>query len=425
MSIFAVFINKAIQIGTHNRMEQIKKARFLLVLKNSKYFFATLILVFMTITGQAQTNPHKGYIITNDGDTIQGTIDYRSDTQNGQKCVFRKDGEQEYKTYNPQQLKGYRLKENGVYYVTRTLPIDSVEQLVFAEFLIKGGLSLYHYKTEGLDYFFFEDSDGKLAVLKNEEFVTSYWASENRQNRRKILHDAAEMLKKSEKAKSRLWAERTTSQNLSSIVKEYNEEYCTELGECTQFEYSAKVANYLPTRFFVVAELFMGELSPHPFSDMYETLTYQMTVPRIGVGLDVGIPRLVKNLSIQSCLLFSKWDMSKEYTALQHECSLKYYNAQLDAGLSWHFLGGNSFKPFLRAGGMAAYLFDVSSENMSAFQYGNMDENGGCFGYYAGAGFDWQLGNHTLRLAANYEAAKVTLCESKTKAFTLHAAFIF
>ena len=75
MSIFAVFINKAIQIGTHNRMEQIKKARFLLVLKNSKYFFATLILVFMTITGQAQTNPHKGYIITNDGDTIQGTID--------------------------------------------------------------------------------------------------------------------------------------------------------------------------------------------------------------------------------------------------------------------------------------------------------------------------------------------------------------
>lgn len=97
----------------------------------------------------------------------------------------------------------------------------------------------------------------------------------------------------------------------------------------------------------------------------------------------------------------------------------------MDAGLSWHFLGGNNFKPFLRAGGMAAFLFDVSLENMSAFQYGNIDENGGSFGYYVGAGFDWQLGNHTLRLAANYEAAKVTLCESKTKAFTLHAAFIF
>ena len=385
----------------------------------------TLACLFLAIAGQAQTNPRKGYIMTNEGDTIQGTIDYRSDTQNGQKCLFCKDGEQDFKTYYPQQLKGYRLKDSGIYYISRTLPIDSVDQVVFAEFLIKGGLSLYHYKKEGLDYFFFEDSDGKLAVLKNEEFVTSFRASENRQNRRKILHDAAEMLKKSEKATSRLWAERTISQNLSSIVKEYNEEYCTEQGECTQFEYSVKAANYLPMRFFAAAELFMGEFAPHPFSDMYEEFTYQMTVPRIGVGLDVGLPRLLKNVSIQGCLLFSKWDMSKEYAPLQKECSLKYYSAQLDAGLSWHFLGGNSFKPFLRAGGMGGYLFDVSAENMTAFQYGSVDENGGSFGYYVGAGLDWQLGRHTLRLAANYEAAKVTVCDSKTKAFNLHVAFVF
>ena len=374
----------------------------------------TLACLFLAIAGQAQTNPRKGYIMTNEGDTIQGTIDYRSDTQNGQKCLFCKDGEQDFKTYYPQQLKGYRLKDSGIYYISRTLPIDSVDQVVFAEFLIKGGLSLYHYKKEGLDYFFFEDSDGKLAVLKNEEFVTSFRASENRQNRRKILHDAAEMLKKSEKATSRLWAERTISQNLSSIVKEYNEEYCTEQGECTQFEYSVKAANYLPMRFFAAAELFMGEFAPHPFSDMYEEFTYQMTVPRIGVGLDVGLPRLLKNVSIQGCLLFSKWDMSKEYAPLQKECSLKYYSAQLDA-----------FKPFLRAGGMGGYLFDVSAENMTAFQYGSVDENGGSFGYYVGAGLDWQFGRHTLRLAANYEAAKVTVCDSKTKAFNLHVAFVF
>lgn len=41
--------------------------------------FILLSLAAMPIRLSAQVNPQKGYIITNEGDTIHGTIDYRSE----------------------------------------------------------------------------------------------------------------------------------------------------------------------------------------------------------------------------------------------------------------------------------------------------------------------------------------------------------
>lgn len=51
------------------------------------------------MTTNAQLNAQKGYIITNENDTLRGVIDYRSDSRNAKECHILLEGEQEYKTY--------------------------------------------------------------------------------------------------------------------------------------------------------------------------------------------------------------------------------------------------------------------------------------------------------------------------------------
>ena len=114
----------------------------------------------------AQVNPQKGYIITNDNDTVYGTIDYLTDARNVKACLFKKNGEQEYKSLSPSDIKGYRLAGDGIYYVSRRFTVDEKEELLFAEFLLHGGVSLYRYFYDYDNYFGFVDSDGKEVIIR-------------------------------------------------------------------------------------------------------------------------------------------------------------------------------------------------------------------------------------------------------------------
>lgn len=42
-----------------------------------------------TVSASAQTNPKAGYVVTLEGDTLRGTIDYRTDSRNSRTCQFR------------------------------------------------------------------------------------------------------------------------------------------------------------------------------------------------------------------------------------------------------------------------------------------------------------------------------------------------
>jgi len=55
----------------------------------NRYFIIGLLLFTLPIS--AQVNPQRGYILTNEGDTIRGTIDSRSETKNAQSCRFKAD----------------------------------------------------------------------------------------------------------------------------------------------------------------------------------------------------------------------------------------------------------------------------------------------------------------------------------------------
>ena len=58
-----------------------------------KAILLSLLGAMMGLQVQAQVNPQEGYVITNDNDTIYGTIDYLTDEQNVKQCLFQKMGE--------------------------------------------------------------------------------------------------------------------------------------------------------------------------------------------------------------------------------------------------------------------------------------------------------------------------------------------
>ena len=57
-----------------------------------KVLLLSLLGAMMDLQVQAQVNPQKGYVITNDNDTIYGTIDYRSEKKCANECSFLPDG---------------------------------------------------------------------------------------------------------------------------------------------------------------------------------------------------------------------------------------------------------------------------------------------------------------------------------------------
>ena len=77
----------------------------------------TIVLraIFATTT-MAQTNPKPGYIITNNGDTIRGNIDFRTNEKLLKQCEFWANGGNEDTTYKPGDIEGFRFDNGGKYF---------------------------------------------------------------------------------------------------------------------------------------------------------------------------------------------------------------------------------------------------------------------------------------------------------------------
>ena len=71
-----------------------------------RLILAIAMLAIFATTTMAQTNPKPGYIITNDGDTVRGIIDFRTNEKLSKQCDFWANGGSEGKIYKPGDIEG-------------------------------------------------------------------------------------------------------------------------------------------------------------------------------------------------------------------------------------------------------------------------------------------------------------------------------
>ena len=275
---------------------------------NMKVLFLTTALVLTTLCmpAWAQLNPKPGFIITNENDTVYGNVDFRSDTRNGQTCSFCADGSTTYQSYSPTDIKGYRFIDNGSFFVSRTFTIDQQPKTIFAEYLLKGGVSLF-YHTEGeQDYYFIVGEDGQVLEIKDDNLsITDFrqdYAKKVRQ-RRTMMAELPRVFSKDVETCKTLWMMEFSPKEMTRAVRRYDELFCTDAGDCIEFQYDEKHRKVLTTHFWATIGYRYDQLTVDE-----DPADYHGHVPQLALGCDFGFPQYIKGLFLRIGLSLSRFN---------------------------------------------------------------------------------------------------------------------
>ncbi len=332
-----------------------------------RLFAALLVYLGANVTIKAQTNPQEGYIITNQGDTIHGIINYLTDAKNAKTCLFQKNGDSQFVAYTPRDIQAYRLANDGIYYVSREFTekqkAGAAGMPIFAEFLIKGGISLYRYNVEGCDYYQFVNSDGQSAMIKDDGLNTDLSYSDKLQVRKSNMQSVALLLYRSPKLLDKLWKSQLNAENVTDIVKNYNERFCTEEGECIQFRYDRKKAATIGYQLFVGVGVNFAEYwyTTKEVGDWFSGVA-----PKVTVGVELLPLRTEQHWLFSAALGYSRCNFdAKNIIHKNHEkAQLEVNHFDIDLGAAFYPLSKTSkIRPFLR-GGISSMLLSSKAKNM-------------------------------------------------------------
>lgn len=147
----------------------------------------------------AQTDFRKGYIVKLNGDTLTGYVNFQKEALNSTTCSFKRFEIAVTVTYTPGMIKAYGIHEGKQY-----ISIIFGGKPVFAEYLVKGKISLLYLK-KGSEHFFTKAENQQPAELKPDY-----------RNELNSLFSPVELAKEIEES-------RLTISSLTNLVKRYNE----------------------------------------------------------------------------------------------------------------------------------------------------------------------------------------------------------
>lgn len=314
------------------------------------------LLSLLPLHISAQVNPKEGYIITNEGATVHGTIDYLTNEKNAKACLFRKNGESTFQSFRPSDIRGYRLTNEGIYYVSRLLKTGDISQQQFAEYLLQGGVSLYRYIYEGENYFGFVGNDGKEVVVKDDrlnEDLSNY--EEKLENRRSQMQQVGVVMYKDPTVANRMWKMDMTSSELVRFVKRYDERYCTSDGDCVVFMTDTKKSKSVEPHFYVGAGMSYSWFSADQFKEEPQFLAYKTKysgiAPTFMVGADMMYPRYSHLLMSQIELSFTPYSIKASEQLIEDaETRMKCSELALRLGVGYVFNPERNVNPFVVGG---------------------------------------------------------------------------
>ena len=374
-----------------------------------KKTFIYLVLIVVSLAASAQTNPKPGYIITNDGDTIKGNIDFRTNENLSRQCVFWANGGAESKTYKPGEIEGFRFDNGGKYFVTRRLALFGEPELYFAEFMVQGKMNLYCVAYNRDEYFFFEREDGEMAQLINRSFLTSSNLDEEKEKfeeKKEQYGKVKYLLKDSWKAVQDMNEKDLTRKKLVNVVRDYHNDVCTDGSTCMVYEYNEK-SDKAKTHF----KAFAGFAYYSHERTLKQSLldeTYHGGAFEIGLGMETDIERVMKGGSLEIGLAYSP------KTSFEHDVMVRgghepshtvYEKGRVTAAIGMVKRFGNGhIQPLVRGGGL--YVFQFGNKESRYYQSKKIVdltwENTAHFGVYLGAGVQMPVGKHYARLHADW-----------------------
>ena len=190
---------------------------------------------------------------------------------------------------------------NGKFYVSKVLEYEGLQHTLFAEYMIKGMLSVYRIKgLVGEDLYFFENENGKMVAYRNYNDMDDFYGKKvlikNSQGLSSFLATSSFNASKSVKI-----GEMSTKKILD-IARIYHDDVCTSGEDCIKYEYD-EMSDKSRSSFFAyagVCHLFLNN-----------DKKYDSVSPLIGIGWDWNRDRQRKGMTLQ---LITEFISVKEFT---------------------------------------------------------------------------------------------------------------
>ena len=314
-----------------------------------KYCFISLLILSVgTINGQ--DNFKRGYIITNEKDSVAGWIDFRTDVQNMRICKFKTEEAEKVVSYLPGEIYGYRFYQEGKYYISREITINDIPRIVFLEYLVQGIMNLYYYvdvPISGADivYYFFENETRKMISITKEpdKLIT-----DDRGRLRKhedfryagmikyLFKDQEFILKEADKLKFE-------QRYMINIARKYHDEVCTTGEDCIVFETKEDKA-YTRFKFSAFGGAQLLSIK-HPYH-LTQGYTNGVTLaPVVGGRMNISVPRLNDNLSFQA-----DFSIVNSHELNINNKEVNFFFLPLQLGVKYALFGNSKVRPTLGAG---------------------------------------------------------------------------
>lgn len=283
-------------------------------------------LLFLTGLINAQTDFRPGYVISLDGDTLIGEIDYRDDIRMSKICLFKsKDSDNEIK-FTPNNIIAFRFNE-GKYFVSKEVNGGKI----FLEFLIKAKVSVFYVRDNKGDHYFLEKEglglteipyvEGTIVIDKKVYFnkPTKYIGVLNY-----YMHDAPEF-------QSKIYSMGEPShKNLIKLAEDYHNKVCKD-NKCVIYE------KKLPAfKLSIEPSVRLGKY-PSKYSVYGNTFEY-------GSNLYLWMPQASEKLYFKTGLFFVNSDRGnflKLPLQFQYLYPSKVFRPKVNIGVDV-FLGDNS-----------------------------------------------------------------------------------
>jgi hypothetical protein len=255
------------------------------------------VCVFVSILrSNAQSNYQQGYIITNEQDTINGWIDFRTDKMNGEICRFKSELSDNEQIFLPKQIFGYRFLQSGKFYISKSVIIEDNPKTAFLEYLIHGVMNLYFYVSNDSDiagYYIFEDENNNIFTISKhvDKFITKSDGTTVLRKDNKYTTDLNFVFGDIKEISKKLPTAKFTHNTMIDFVKEYHYQICTTGEECIEFE-TLVDKNLLEFKFSVYVGNERGR-----YKNNHSGEKYTANALIIGGRVEIIIPRWHKSIS--------------------------------------------------------------------------------------------------------------------------------
>lgn len=405
-----------------------------------KRFLLSAAIAMMATVAMAQTNPVKGYIITNLGDSLQGLVDLRTDAINSKQCTFKQDGKDSYVTYKPGNIKGYGFHEQNKHYASQRLKVENKLSWTFVEQLVNGQMKLYSYTDKRNTIYYFENEYGMRATYVNETVDThlNTVAEKGRelQHLRLLFANSPRAIEMMTTDMSRADLIRLAAVYHKDVTgsSETSKIVTTSSGNVAKPRYSLRLtAGYTSYLNYPFKGNFIGtkDFQEGKGNFRYIVGEKQYSGFNVGLGLDAPMNNMSKdvilNLDLGVSFLSGKLNVDKE--VFDNEVNdggdpdgmkdprqyYEYINSEnftmvtIGLGITKVLLSDKSVNPLLRCGinGVVGFNNYTQQEKLSNGQWGQKSKKqsstfGGA-GLYLGTGVQFRIaGNTALLLTADY-----------------------